>query len=208
MAKKNDRKSLEEILKRRGGEQTPDVSPSETEIRSCGVCGKVEPMPANRKQHLWGLVIVWEYEVDQASVITYNKYLLAHEMVLFTGMPPGSKYLGTYMRCEGGPPIYRTMWGYDSLQTMFDVWANPPPAIVPITTHMREQWLLDPNRSEDRWVPASLMYTKEDSKLHNPFAMMTLRIAENLATRGRAAISGDDDEGARAGKGEGRARKR
>jgi hypothetical protein len=206
MARKNDRKSLEGILQRRGGQQTPDVSASETEIRSCGVCGQPEPMPNNRKQHLWGLVIVWEYEVDHASVTAYNQFLFDNEMIAFTGMPPGSKYLGTYMRCEGGPPRYRTMWAYDSLQKMMDVWASPPAAVVPIATHMREQWLLDPLRSEDRWVPASLMYTDVNSKHHNPFAMMTLKIAERMESKGRAALHGGGDDDPPAGKA--RARKR
>ena len=196
MPKKHDRKSLEGILKRRGADQTPNVSVSETEIRSCGVCGTPEPMPADRKAHLWGLVIVWEYIVDHAAVATYNQFLFDNEMIAFTGMPAKSKYLGTYMCCEGGPTRYRTMWAYDSLQDMFDIWANPPAAVASFALQLRQKWLLDPNRSENRWVPAALMYTKRKSKLHNPFAMMTFDLAERMAMAGSDA-GGDGGDASR-----------
>jgi hypothetical protein len=182
MRTKHDRKDLEKILRRRGAQQTADVSPSVTEIRSCGVMGTPEPIPPGSQGVLAGLVIMWEFSVQFDQLRNFHDFLASDEDDLVAGMPnldPGARYLGTYILHTGGTPRYRTIWAYSSLELMRSVWAaevkrdGPMAAIV---TKLRMFWLRDPHRSEARWIPAKKAMTEKDA-----FAELTIRAATALA---------------------------
>lgn len=188
MRKKHDRKDLEQILRRRGSQQTPIVKPNVTEIRSCGVSGDPEPLPPDPAGLLGGLVIMWEYSVQFDQVESFHKFLRDAENHILEGIPkldpqpkppevkPRARYLGTYMLHAGGTPRYRTVWGYESLQVMMSLWEKEVAAngnMAKFVSQLRAFWLRDPERTEARWIPAQFALGKEDRG--DAFAKLTIK---------------------------------
>jgi hypothetical protein len=185
MAMKSDKKDVEQILKRRGRDQSPQVAVSATEIRSCGVMGKPEPIPLGTSGLLGGVVIIWEFEVQFEDLPAFRTFLTNNEVTLLQGIPnlsPDAKYLGTYMLHEGGTPCFRVMWAYKELQSMLDLWANPNSAnIKTIVMDLRKFWLKDLNRSEARWAPARRNVTGQNHDHEDAFTQLTIEAAQSLA---------------------------
>ena len=169
MRTRNDKKELTRMLKRRGAQQTPDVSASVTEIRSCGVMGRPEPLGLNTVGLLGGLVILWEFELEFDDLEAFGKFLDDNEAKIGTaiGQSPNASYHGTYMLHAGGTPRFRTVWAYRSLDDMVAFWDaamsndDQKPLVKAVKT-LRAYWLLDPNRSEARWLPARLQLDQKD----------------------------------------------
>jgi hypothetical protein len=184
MRKKHERKDLEQILRRRGSQQTPVVKPNVTEIRSCGVSGDPEPLPPDPEGLLGGLVIIWEFAVEFDIVDKFHQFLRDEENHLIVGLPaldPKARYVGTYMLHAGGTPRYRTLWAYESLKAMTDFWQKEAKAngnMAKLASRLRAYWLRDPQRSEARWIPAQKALDEKDHG--DAFLKLTVK-AQSLA---------------------------
>ncbi|QJR10446.1 hypothetical protein DSM104443_01510 [Usitatibacter rugosus] len=185
MAMKSDKKDVEQILKRRGRDQSPQVAVSATEIRSCGVMGKPEPIPMGTPGVLGGIVIIWEFEVQFEDLPAFRTFLDNNEVLLRQGistLDAQAQYLGTYMLHEGGTPYFRTIWAYKELQTMLDLWANLTSGNVRnMVKELRSFWLKDPGRSEARWAPARRNIMGQNHDHDDAFTQLTVEAAQELA---------------------------
>jgi hypothetical protein len=187
MARRSDRKELDRILRRRGREQTAQVNPSVTEIRSCGVMGNPEPLPPGQGDLLGGLLIMWEYRVDYQHLQAFRDFIQGSEETIFVGIQNANieaRYLGTYMLHAGGTPCFRTMWAYTSQEFMTTFWATQLATpgreeLVNLVKTLRSYWLRDPHRIEARWVPARRVHPDEHDYA-DAFTQITVDACELL----------------------------
>lgn len=184
MSKKSDVREVGRILRKRGSGQTPGISVSTTEIRSCGVMGNPEPVEVGTQGLLGGVVIMWEYEVQYEDLAAFRVFIDANEVFLEEAvrtLQPHARYLGTYALNEGGTPVFRTIWAYDELQTMLDMWADLADGnLKTAVKELRKYWLKDPGRHEARWTPARRAITGPGHDHMDGFAQLTIDAAEEL----------------------------
>ena len=186
MPKQHDPKELGRILRRRGSRQHADVQPNVTEIRSCGVIGQPEPVPPGDGNLLGGLIIIWEFCLEDVTLVPrFHKLLRDIEVPLSEGLPNiepkgAGRYLGTYMLNTGGVPCYRTLWAYRSLEDMTAIWAKATQAksnVLDQASQLRAFWLSDPDRHEARYTPARNLY-QDGKNLGDAFAWITVKVAQ------------------------------
>jgi hypothetical protein len=202
MASKLDRKDLELILRNRGRAQTPQVIAAASEIRSCLVAGNPETLPPPRVDGLLGgCVIMWDYRIQLDRVQGFRSFLSDTEERIRENLSKASddaRYLGTYMRHAGGTPRFRTLWAYTSQEHMADVWKqvlDKNPALAKDVIALRAYWLLDPDRTEARWIAAR---RTPNHDYRDAFYELTLRAAQRLANGGQPSVKKRSSSAAKA----------
>jgi hypothetical protein len=93
------------------------------------------------------------------------------------------------MEYAPGEPRYRTIWAYESMETMCSAWSDNEDGLLsnknsPFYSAMKQlraYWLRDPNRSEARWTPAR-EYFNPTADLGDAIAKLTLDAAVNPPT--------------------------
>jgi hypothetical protein len=187
MSRKREQESLITLARRHGTPQPPKVDLLNSEVRTCMVVAWPPPVEPGTDGLLGGIVVIWEFSLPYADVQAFHDFLRSAEHDIRDSVATrGVRYHGTYMEYAPGEPRYRTIWAYESMETMGSAWGDNENGLLSkkdspfynILKQLRAFWLRDPNRSEARWVPAR-MYFDPNADHGDAFAKLTLDAAVN-----------------------------
>jgi len=180
MGKKTQKSELEQIVRRHGLPQAPSVDPLQSEVRSCLVASHPRPVEDGIDGLLGGVVVMSEFSLPFSEIQGLHDFLRKNEAYIAESLKKiakGALYRGTYMLYGAGQPRYRTVWSYDSIEMMGEVWSkalsDEGSNLYKAVRQLRAYWLRDPDRTEARWVPAYLFF---DPKTDNGDAFAKLTI--------------------------------
>jgi hypothetical protein len=192
MAQDKELDDLLTLVRRRGTPESPTVDPLNSEIRSCLVAACPPPLEPGTNGLLGGMVVIWEFSLPYTDVDAFHKFLRDSEQdIRASAATKGAFYQGTYMEYAPGEPRYRTIWAYESMETMCAAWSDSKSGLLSskksvfykVMTQLRSYWLRDPNRSEARWVPARL-YFDPNADHGDAIAKLTIEAAISAARPG------------------------
>jgi len=185
MSGKREQEMLVSLVRRHGTPKAPKIDPLNAEIRSCLVAPCPPSVEPGTDGLLGGIVVMWEFSLPFTDVQEFHNFLrdVEHD-IRASAATQGALYHGTYMEYAPNAPRYRTIWAYESMETMCTAWAdnevsllsNKGSVFYSRLKQFRAFWLRDPNRTEARWVPAR-EYFNPTADNGDAFAKLTLDAA-------------------------------
>jgi hypothetical protein len=204
MTKRNQKYSVQELVRRRGAPPRPEVNVLKSEVRSDDVPILPPPVPPQPDGLLGGIVVIWEFCVPHDDVQEFHEFLLESEDFIrgaLLKVAKGAHYRGTYIQLTGRDaccrsnigPCYRTIWAYESLEAMARAWETALKEknsnLFKFAARLRAFWLSDPDRTEGRFAPAFKFFDPKNDN-GDAFSRLTLAAAKLNASRRRPRPAG------------------
>jgi hypothetical protein len=167
-------------IRRRGVPARPVVAVQTSEIRSDQF---VIPLPTLEPPYtevaIAQLVIEWSYSVPYQRLREFQAFLAENDPYITEGcksVMKGVSYHGTYLGAGGQRNLYRTIWGYESLDALREwtkVVGDASSRLFQVVRKLRSYWTADPHGTQQSFVYAA------DLKIEDyPFLDLTVRSSE------------------------------
>jgi hypothetical protein len=167
------------LIRRRGIPQRPVAAVQVSEIRSDQF---LDPIPTLETQFqpvaIAPLVIEWQFVVQYQKMAQLQEFLAANEAFIAEGckrVMSGVSYHGTYLGAAGQRNSYRTLWGYQSWQSLREwtkVVDDSKSQLFEAVRSLRSYWTADAGATQQYFAYAAMIKPTD-----YPFLDLTIRAA-------------------------------
>src|SRR6185436_15858525 len=121
----------------------------------------IRPLDSSLDYVIGSIIIEWTFGVPYPKVPTFHKFLKDKEKFIANTVrdAPGVKYFGTYWVVSMGSSHYRTLWAYESKDSIAGLNAllQTSKNLFDAVKQLRSYWADDPSRQELMYQPAAAL---------------------------------------------------